>query len=217
MDPLADQFRFLLEADRLKSVLRQTKISDGSRRENSAEHSWHLALMAVVLAGHAPPGTDLSRALAMVLIHDLVEIDAGDLFLYADEQAHRRQEAAERAAADRLFGLLPASQGAGLRALWDEFEERSTPEAKFARALDRLEPMLLNTVTQGGTWVEHGVTADQVLLRVALIEDGSPSLGAFARQLVMDSVHKGLLAPGPPARPVIADTSRGAPDDSHKE
>jgi putative hydrolase of HD superfamily len=197
MDALENQLRFLLEADRLKSVLRQSTITDGSRRENSAEHSWHLALMAVVLAGHAPPGTDLSRVLTMVLIHDLVEIDAGDLFLYSDAEAHRRQEEAERAAADRLFRLLPSPQGGELRALWDEFEERRTPEARFARALDRLQPMLLNTLTQGGTWAKHGITADQVLLRVTLIEDGSPSLGAYARQLVRDSVDRGLLAPGP--------------------
>jgi putative hydrolase of HD superfamily len=195
MDPLENQISFLLECDRLKTVLRQSTISDGSRRENSAEHSWHLAILALVLAGHAPPGTDLSRVLAMVLIHDLVEIDAGDLFVYADAAAQERQEAAERAAADRIFPLLPTPQGQQLRALWDEFEERATPEARFARALDRLQPMLLNTVTQGGTWAAHGITADQVLQRVQLIEDGSPSLGAFARQLVLDSVDRGLLLP----------------------
>jgi putative hydrolase of HD superfamily len=191
------QMRFLLECDRLKSVLRQSTITDGSRRENSAEHSWHLALMAVVLAGHAPPGTDMQRVMAMVVIHDLVEIDAGDLFLYSDAAAQKRQEEAERAAADRIFPLLPVPQGAQLRALWDEFEERKTPEARFARALDRLQPMLLNTVTEGGTWARHGITADQVLQRVRLIEDGSPSLGAYARELVMDSVSRGLLAPPP--------------------
>ena len=195
MDPLQDQMRFLLECDRLKSVLRQSTITNLSRRENSAEHFWHLGLLALVLAEHAPPGTDLARVTAMVLIHDLVEIDAGDLFLYSDAAAQERQEAAERAAADRIFPLLPAPQGEQLRALWDEFEERRTPEARFARALDRLQPMLLNTVTNGGTWAAHGITADQVLLRVKLIEDGSPSLGAYARQLVLDSVERGLLLP----------------------
>jgi 5'-deoxynucleotidase YfbR-like HD superfamily hydrolase len=195
MDTLASQMRFLLECDRLKSVLRQSPITDLSRRENSAEHSWHLGMLALVLAEHAPPGTDLARVTAMVLIHDLVEIDAGDLFLYSDAAAQERQEASERAAADRIFPLLPAPQGERLRALWDEFEERKTPEARFARALDRLQPMLLNTVTNGGTWAEHGITADQVLARVKLIEDGSPSLGAYARQLVLDSVDRGLLLP----------------------
>ena len=140
MDPLDSQLRFVLEADRLKSVLRRSTLNDGSRRENSAEHSWHLALMALVLGEHAPPGSDLSKVSAMVVLHDLVEIDAGDLYVYADEAAQRRQAVAERAAADRLFGLLPAEQGAALRALWDEFEQRITPEARFARALDRLHP-----------------------------------------------------------------------------
>src|SRR5215472_12194668 len=147
MEPLDSQVGFLLEADRLKTVLRQSLITDRSRRENSAEHSWHLALMALVLAEHAPPGTDLGRVGAMLVLHDLVEIDAGDLFLYADAAAHARQEVAERAAADRLFAILPTAQAAAMRALWEELEERRTPEARFARALDRLQPMLLNMQT----------------------------------------------------------------------
>src|SRR5215467_4306992 len=115
MEPLDSQVAFLLEADRLKTVLRQSPLTDGSRRENSAEHSWHLALMALVLAGHAPPGTDLSRVVAMLLLHDLVEVDAGDLFLYADQAAQDRQAEAERAAAGRLYGLLPSPQAENLR------------------------------------------------------------------------------------------------------
>ncbi len=194
MQPLDNQLRFLLEADRLKGVLRQSRIIDGSRRENSAEHSWHLGLMSLVLGEYAPAGTDTGRVTAMVLVHDLVEIDAGDLFVYAGDQAQARQEAAERAAADRLFALLPASQAAGFRALWDEFEERRTPEAKFARALDRLQPMLANYQLGGGTWTQHGVTASQVLDKVALIEDGSAALGAYARDLIADSVSRGFLA-----------------------
>ncbi len=153
MEPLDRQVGFLLEADRLKKVLRQSTLTDRSRRENSAEHSWHLALMALVLAEHAPPGTDLGRAAAMVVVHDLVEIDAGDLFVYAAPADQARQEQAERAAADRLFALLPPAQASSLRALWDEFEERATAEAKFARALDRLQPMLINMVTEGA---RHG-------------------------------------------------------------
>ncbi len=194
MQPLDNQLRFLLEADRLKGVLRQSRIIDGSRRENSAEHSWHLGLMSLVLGEYAPAGTDTGRVTAMVLVHDLVEIDAGDLFVYAGDQAQARQEAAERAAADRLFALLPASQAAGFRALWDEFEERRTPEAKFARALDRLQPMLANYQLGGGTWTQHGVTASQVLDKMALIEDGSAALGAYARDLIADSVSRGFLA-----------------------
>ena len=196
MEPLDSQVGFLLEADRLKTVLRQSTLTDGSRRENSAEHSWHLALMALVLAGHAPPGTDLGRVMAMVVLHDLVEIDAGDLSVYAAEADQARQRQAERAAADRLYPLLPPAQASALRALWDEFEERATPEAKFARALDRLQPMLINMVTGGGTWRAPGITADQALARVALVEDGSPSLGAYARDMIGTAVDRGILAPG---------------------
>jgi putative hydrolase of HD superfamily len=201
MEPLESQIGFLLEADRLKTVLRQSTLTDRSRRENSAEHSWHLALMAVVLADHAPPGTDLRRVMAMLVLHDLVEIDAGDLFAYAAEAEQARQAVAERAAADRIFGLLPARQAPALRALWQEFEDRQTPEAKFARALDRLQPMLTNMVTGGGTWAAHAVTADQVLIRVALIEDGSPSLGRYARDMIARAVALGILAPAPGPAP----------------
>jgi putative hydrolases of HD superfamily len=196
MRPLDSRLRFLREADQLKGVLRQSSILDGTRKENSAEHSWHLALMAQVLGGYAPPGTDLSRVTAMLLIHDLVEIDAGDLFVYADATAQARQEAAEHAAADRIFALLPAGQGQELRALWDEFEERRTPEARFARALDRLQPMLANYYLGGGTWQAHGIPASQVLEKVALIEDGSPALGDFARELVESAVRQGFLSAG---------------------
>ena len=188
---------FVAEAGLLKGVLRQTMLTRPARRENSAEHSWHLALMAQVLGDHAPAGTDLGRVMAMLLIHDLVEVDAGDLFVYASAADQARQEAAERAAADRIFGLLPADQGASARALWDEFEERRTPEARFARALDRLQPMLANIQADGGTWREHGITADQVLAKVTLIEDGSPELGRYARDLIERAVRDGILAPAP--------------------
>jgi putative hydrolase of HD superfamily len=153
--------------------------------------------MAVVLGQYAPPGTDLGKVTTMVLLHDLVEIDAGDLYVYADEAAQQRQAAAERAAAGRLFGLLPAEQGAALRALWDEFELRVTPEARFARALDRLQPILANYQARGKTWQANGITADQVLARVKLIEDGSAALGGYARDLIADAVRRGYLAPGP--------------------
>ena len=210
MEPLDSQVGFVLEADRLKTVLRQSTLTDRSRRENSAEHSWHLALMALVLAEHAPPGTDLAKVTAMLVLHDLVEIDAGDLFVYAAQPQHARQAEAERAAADRLFPILPRPQAAALRALWDEFEDRATAEAKFARALDRLQPMLINMVTEGGTWAAHGVTADEVLARVALIEDGSPSLGAYARGMIESALDRGILAP--PAGQVPGRVGRdGAP------
>jgi putative hydrolase of HD superfamily len=193
MQRLEQQLLFVAEAGLLKGVDRQTMLTRPVRRENSAEHSWHLAVMALVLGDYAPPGTDLSRVMAMVVVHDLVEVDAGDLFVYASAEDQARQEAAERAAADRIFGLLPPGQAASARGLWDEFEERRTPEARFARALDRLQPMLANIQADGGTWREHGITADQVLAKVALIEDGSPELGRYARDLIERAVRDGIL------------------------
>lgn len=201
MDRLDQQLEFAAETGRLKGVLRQTRLAGLARRENSAEHSWHIALMALTLAEHAPAGTDISRVIAMLLAHDLVEIDAGDLFVYADQEQQARQQQAEVAAADRIFALLPAGQAASLRALWDEFEERRTPEARFARAIDRLQPMLENLRVGGGTWKEHHVTADQVLAKVALIEDGSAELGRYARNMVADAVRTGLLDPPPDSGP----------------
>jgi putative hydrolases of HD superfamily len=193
MQRLEQQLLFVAEAGLLKGVDRQTMLTRPVRRENSAEHSWHLAVMALVLGDYAPPGTDLSRVTAMVVVHDLVEVDAGDLFVYASAEDQARQEAAERAAADRIFGLLPPDQAASARELWDEFEERRTPEARFARALDRLQPMLANIQADGGTWREHGITADQVLAKVALIEEGSPELGRHARDLIERAVRDGIL------------------------
>ena len=139
-EDLDRQLEFILELDRLKGVQRQTRLADSSRRENSAEHSWHLAAMAVALGEHAPPGTDLGRVATMLVLHDIVEIDAGDLYLYAPDEAQARYHQAEAAAAERIFGLLPPAQGRRLRAVWGEFEERRTAEARFARALDRLQP-----------------------------------------------------------------------------
>jgi putative hydrolase of HD superfamily len=193
MERLEHQIAFVTEIDLLKTVQRQTMLADAGRRENSAEHSWHLAVMAMALAEYAPPGTDMGRVIAMVLVHDLVEIDAGDLSAYADQEARARQEKAERAAADRVFGLLPQDQAATMRALWDEFEERRTREARFARSLDRLQPILANFKPGGGTWAEFGITAGQVATGVRLIEEGSPDLGRFARDLLTQAVTSGLL------------------------
>ena len=199
MQRLDQQIRFVTEIGKLKGVFRQTFLAgEGlNRHENSAEHSWHLAMMVLVLGEHAPPGTDLVRVTAMVLIHDLVEIDAGDLFLYADAAAQASQDAAERAAADRIFSILPGDLAGELRQLWDEFTARQTTDAKFARAIDRLQPMFENLTAGGGTWQRHGITADQVLAKVALIEDGSPQLGAVGRDLVDRAVAAGFLLPAP--------------------
>lgn len=192
-DRLTAQIAFAVEIDKLKRVIRRNHLMDGSRRENDAEHSWYVGMLAMVLGEHAPPGTDIQRVVAMLLVHDLVEIDAGDTFVY-DTAAVAAQPDAERAAADRIFALLPGEQGVGMRALWDEFEARETPEARFARALDRFAPILANHHTEGGTWSLFKVTAAQVKEKVRLIEDGSPSLGAYALELVELSIARGHLS-----------------------
>lgn len=187
------QIRFILEVDRLKRITRQTLLTDGSRRENSAEHSWHLALMAMVLAEHADQPVDVGRVIRLVLVHDLVEIDAGDTFAY-DAQRVLDQAAREALAAERIFGRLPVDQAAAFRALWDEFEARATPESRLAAALDRLQPLLHNMQTGGGTWREHGITRDRVEWRSAPIGDASRELGAYVRSLLDQAVAEGILA-----------------------
>jgi putative hydrolase of HD superfamily len=195
MDPdrLARQIKFLLEIDKLKGVLRQTWRLDQSRRENDAEHSWHLAIMAVLLAEYAgAPKLDLLRVVKMVLVHDLVEIDAGDTFIY-DEIGARDKPEREARAADRLFAILPADQAAELRQLWEEFEARSSPEARYAAALDRLQPLLHNYHTQGRAWRTHGVTRDRVLAHNRQMAEGAPVLWEFARKLIFDAAAQGFL------------------------
>jgi putative hydrolase of HD superfamily len=191
-DRLAAQVRFLLEIDRLKHVLRQTWLVDSSRQENSAEHSWMLAVLAVVLAEYAAEKVDLLRVVKIALIHDVVEVDAGDAYVY-DAAAMAQKEAREQAAAARIFGLLPPDQAAELRALWDEFEARQTPEARFARALDRFDPVLHNCVTQGKAWRDHGVKAPQVFAFNQHMEDGAPKLWEYARGLIEEAVRQGWL------------------------
>ncbi|WP_261559598.1 HD domain-containing protein [Frankia tisae] len=192
-DPrLTRQIAFLLEIDQLKSVLRQSHLIDLSRRENDAEHSWHLAMLAVVLGEYAAVEVDQGRVLRMLLIHDLVEVYAGDTFLY-DTQAAAGQAERERAAADRLFPQLPRDQADELRALWDEFEARRTPDARFARALDRVQPLLLNFYTGGSTWRPHGVTRADVLAHQKTIEDGSPALWEYVRIMIDEAVRRRYL------------------------
>ncbi len=170
------QIAFLTEADRLKSVTRANTLCDGSRYENSAEHSWHLALYALVLGEHAPDGVDTQRVIKMLLLHDLVEIDAGDTPLYA-EADRAAIAAAEKAAAARIFSLLPADQGAALRALWDEFEDGESVDARFAKALDRFQPPNQNLASDGISWRDHDATLAQVETRVgAPITRGAPAL-----------------------------------------
>lgn len=191
-DRLSRQLAFVVEVDRLKGVLRQTSLIDGSRRENSAEHSWHLAMAALALAEHAPAGTDLLRAIRMVLVHDIVEIDAGDTFCY-DDGAHLDKEARETRAAERIFGLLPPDQAAEMRALWDEFEAGETPDARFAVALDRLQPLLVNFNSDGGTWKLHGITRAQILRRMAPIEEGAPGVWPWVVRTIDEACERGYV------------------------
>ncbi len=197
---MAKQIRFILEVEKLKTVLRMTPLLDASRRENDAEHTWELALMAVLLAEYADEPVDLARVVKMILIHDIVEIDAGDTFIY-DAKAVTDQEAREIAAADRLFGLLPEDQAAEFRALWDEFEARKTPEARFARAMDRLQPLLHNFFTSGGTWHSAGVTRNMVMERKAVIAGGSSRLWTAAQSLIDEGVRREFLAETAPVAP----------------
>ena len=183
------QLAFLVDADRLKGVLRQTLLCDGSRHENSAEHSWHLALMATVLAEHAEAPIDVPRVMRMLLVHDLVEIDAGDTFAY-DVAANVDRESRERAAADRIYGLLPTEQARELRELWEEFEAQSTADARFAAALDRLQPLLNNHHANGGSWRLHRVSRSQVLRRMEPIRRAIPSLWSTVEAIVVE--HCGL-------------------------
>ena len=191
---LAKQLTFITEIDRLKQVLRQTTLLDASRRENSAEHSWHLAVMASVLLEYAPPETDLTRVLEMLLLHDIVEIDAGDTFAY-DAAANLDKAEREQAAAARIFGLLPSDIETRLRGLWEEFEDGATSEARFANALDRLQPFLHNYYTQGGTWQAHGITRAQVLERMRPIERGLPALWPYVLERIDEACKLGYIAP----------------------
>lgn len=191
-DRLTRQLAFILEIDRLKCVIRRTLLTDRSRRENSAEHSWHLAVMALVLAEHAPEPVDVLRVVKMLLIHDIVEVDAGDVFLY-DEAARAGKEERERAAAHRIFGLLPDGQGDELVDLWEEFEARETPEARFAYALDRLQPLMHNYATEGASWQEYGIRAGQVRDANRCIGLGAEALWEHASRLIEDAIERGWL------------------------
>lgn len=191
---LEEQIAFIVEIDKLKHVLRRTMTIDRHRNENDAEHSWHLAVMAVLLSGYVETGRmDLGRVLKMVLVHDLVEIDAGDTYCY-DEQAGRDKRERERRAAERIFRMLPADQADELRSLWDEFEDRETAEARFAAALDRLQPLLLNFHTKGKTWNQHGIRKHQVVSRADPIRESSETLWQYASGLIDQAVRLGYLA-----------------------
>lgn len=191
-DKLLKQIEFIKEIDKIKYILRKTKLFHSDRNENDAEHSWHLALMAIVLAEYANAPIDLLKVVKMVLIHDIVEIDAGDTFIYDTQKSHSNTDE-ERIAARRIFGLLPEEQANDLIALWEEFEADSTPEAQFARTMDRLEPLLQNVSNNGGTWAEFGVGHDKVVEKKKQIKNGSDTIWDYAEQLIHESVEKGIL------------------------
>lgn len=193
-DRLEKQLRFIIEIDRLKQVYRQTYLTDGSRFENSVEHSWHLAMMVLVLSEYKNDGDlDLSRVMKMVLIHDIVEIDAGDTFLYDDNQLKNQKER-ETNAADRIFNLLPEDQAESFREIWDEFEARQTREAKFAATLDRLQPMLHNVITKGKSWRQHGVKKFQVVRKSCHMKEGSAVLWEYASGLIESAEAEGYFS-----------------------
>lgn len=189
----SQQLHFIIEVDKLKQIYRQTFLSDGSRRENSAEHSWHLALMALLLEEYAAEQPiDICKVVRMVLIHDLVEIDAGDTFCY-DKEANQDKSLREKRAARRIFGLLPKDQAEAFDGLWREFETGETIEARFARALDRVQPVMHNYLTHGAAWQAHGVASKQVCERNQHIEQGSTKLWRYIRGLIDDAIAQGYL------------------------
>lgn len=189
------QVAFIKEIDKLKYIQRKTKLFNSDRPENDAEHSWHLAMMTIVLAEHSDKPIDVLKVVKMVLIHDIVEIDAGDTFIYNTTKSHTNTEE-ELLAAKRIFGLLPKEQAEEFIAVWEEFEAGETDEAKFAKAMDRFEPLLQNTSNNGGTWAEFNVPYQKVYDKKKAIKQGSKSIWSYAENLINESVEKGILKKG---------------------
>ncbi|MBR1759414.1 MAG: HD domain-containing protein [Lachnospiraceae bacterium] len=194
MTRLEKQMQFIRELDKVKEITRQTYLADGSRKENDAEHSWHLAVMAALLAEYANEPIDVGHTMLMVLLHDVIEIDAGDTYAY-DAAGNETKRARELVAADRIYALLPEDQAAYCRALWDEFEANETAEAKFANTLDKVQPVLLNDASGGISWKEHGVAKEQIIRRNAHTPEGSEELWAYAKGLIEKNVEKGNILP----------------------
>lgn len=189
------QIAFIMELDKMKQIVRQNYLSDGSRKENDAEHSWHLAVMACVLAEHSNEKIDVLKTLKMLLVHDIVEIDAGDSYAY-DPAANVDKRERELKAAERIFGLLPEEQEKEYRGLWDEFEEMQTPESKFANTIDKLHPFLLNAASGGKSWKEHGVRKSQILERNKRTAEGSEKLWQYEREWIDKHVQMGNIIEG---------------------
>ncbi len=191
-EDLFKQIAFIKEIDKLKYIERQTRLLNSNRRENDAEHSWHLAMMAIVLQQHANEEVDVLKVVKMVLIHDIVEIDAGDTFIYDNLKSHDNS-GEERLAAKRIFGILPEDQAEDFTAIWEEFELGESMEAKFTRTMDRLEPLLQNYSNNGGTWNIPGVTYEKVYAKKSVMKNGSSSIWEYAAGLIQDAVEKGIL------------------------
>lgn len=192
MEELEQQIRFLLELDKQKKIGRQTYLADGSRKEGDAEHAWHLAIMAFMLADYANQTIDVLKTVKMVLLHDVIEIDAGDTYAY-DTEANKTKRDREVKAADRIYGLLPERQKQEYRALWEEFEAMETPEAKFANTLDKVQPVLLNNASGGRSWREHQIKADQIMARNERTHEGSETLWSYIRNLIEENIKKGNI------------------------
>lgn len=190
MERLQKQMDFIIEVDKVKQIIRQTYLSDASRKEDDAEHSWHLALMAVLLKEYSNEEIDLAKVVPMVLIHDLVEIDAGDTYAY-DEAGAKTKEERETKAADRIFGMLPEDQGRWFRELWDEFEAYESADAKFAHVLDNCQPLLLNDASNGRSWAEHGVRKSQIYKRNEHTSEGSREIWKYMQKLIDKHVELG--------------------------
>jgi putative hydrolase of HD superfamily len=194
MKELEQQLNFLLQIDQLKAIYRQTTVkNDNNRQENSAEHSWHIAIVAQVLQQYAEHNIDINRVTLMLLIHDIIEIDAGDLFAFAESHFHDEQAVKELAAAERLFGLLPGQQGEKMKTLWIEFEHAQSVDAQFAKAMDRILPLFQNMSNQGGSWLQHSVTKQQVLDRNSYLKENAAKLWAYTCAQVDLAVINGWL------------------------
>lgn len=194
MDRLQQQINFIMELDKIKKIVRQTPLSDGSRKENDAEHSWHMAVMCLILSEYANEPIDVARTMGMVLMHDVIEIDAGDTYAY-DDAANETKRERELIAAERIFNLLPENQAKLMRGLWDEFEEGKTPEAKFANSLDKIQPLLLNDSSNGISWEEHQVHLSQIMKRNEKTPEGSRRLWDYAQELINKNVEEGHILP----------------------
>ncbi|WP_422486142.1 HD domain-containing protein [Gudongella sp. DL1XJH-153] len=191
-DRIIKDIEFIVELDRMKTILRQTNLITEDRREDDAQHSWHIAVMSMVLSDYSNEEIDVNKVIKMLLIHDLVELHAGDTFCY-DEEGNKDKRQREVEAAEKIFGMLDSRKGMEFRGLWDEFEEMETPEALFASSMDRLQPMLNNYYNGGGSWRKHGVAQSDIYKRISPVKDSSDRLWEFVEHMIEDAYNRGLI------------------------